>query len=230
MPLMSTSRRFLVASSLARLISRERDGHRVAEGYFPDQSNRALHVRVEDRTARLILVATDAETSGEQAIEVPLAQAEALLEVTAGQLSYVHTSLPVASQEVSLYQIMSPGRLDLVSIVFASKEDAGGFEPPIWFGPEVTADSTYQNRTMALKGLPAVPDVPLSDAALHSLLDSLDSPRAKEQEHLLLSERPQPPTSAAALPSHPEDENASDLDIEDNVIRELARSLRTVRQ
>ena len=125
---------------------------------------------------------------------------------------------------------MSPGRLDLVSIVFASKEDAESFEPPIWFGPEVTADSTYQNLTIALKGLPAVPDVPLSDAALHSLLDSLGSPMGKEQEHLLLSERPQPPTSAAALPSHPEDENASDLDIEDNVIRELARSLRTVRQ
>jgi CYTH domain-containing protein len=230
MPLMSTSRRFLVASSLARLIGRERGGHRVAEGYFPDQAGRALHVRVEDRTARLILVATDAETSGEQATEVPLAQAEALLEVTAGQLSYVHTSLPVGSYEVSLYRIMSPGRLDLISVVFASKADTGSFEPPAWFGPEVTTDATYQNRGVALKGLPALPDVPLSDAALHSLLDSLDSPMGKEQEHLLLSERPQPPTSAAALPSHPEDEDAPDSDIEDNVIRELARSLRPARQ
>jgi CYTH domain-containing protein len=229
MPLMSTSRRFLVASSLARLIGRERDSHRVAEGYFPDQANRALHVRVEDRTARLILVATDAETSGEQAIEVPLAQAEALLEVTAGQLSYVHTSLPVGSQEVSLYRIMSPARLDLISVVFASRESAGSFEPPVWFGPEVTVDPAYQNRTIALKGVPAVPDVPLSDAALHSLLDSLDSPMGKEQEYLLLSERPQPSTSAAAAFLPPEDEDASDLDIEDNVIRELARSLRPVR-
>jgi CYTH domain-containing protein len=227
---MSTNRRFLVVSSLARLIGRERDGQRVVEGYFPDQAGRALHVRVEDQTAGLILIDAHAEISSEQAIEVSLAQAETLLEVTAGQLSYVHTSPLVGSHKVSLYQMMSRGRLDLISIVFASKEDAESFEPPLWFGPEVTADPTYQNLTIALKGLPAVPDVPLSDAALHSLLDSLDSPRAKEQEHLLLSERPQPPTSAAALPSHPEDEDASDLDIEDNVIRELARSLRTVRQ
>jgi CYTH domain-containing protein len=230
MPLMSTSRRFLVASSLARLIGRERNGQRVVEGYFPDQAGRALHVRVEDQTAGLILINAHAEISGEQTTEMPLAQAEALLEVTAGQLSYVHTSLPVGSHDVSLYQIMSPGRLDLVSIVFASKEDAGGFEPPAWFGPEVTVDSAYQDRAMALKGLPALPDVPLSDAALHSLLDSLDSPIGKEQEHLLLSERPQPSTSAAAALSHPEDEDASDLDIEDSVIRELARSLRPVRQ
>jgi CYTH domain-containing protein len=215
---------------LARLIGRERNGKRVVEGYFPDQAGRALHVRVQDPTARLILVATDAETSGEQATEIPPAQAEALLEVTAGQLSYVHTSLPVGSQEVNLDQIMKPGPLDLISVVFASKEDAGSFEPPAWFGPEVTVDSAYQNRTIALKGLPALPEVPLSDAALHSLLDSLDSPMGKEQEHLLLSERSQPSTSAAAALSHPEDEDASDLDIEDSVIRELPRSLRPVRQ
>ena len=108
---MSTNRRFLVVSSLARLIGREQDGQRVVEGYFPGQAGRALHVRVEDQTAGLILIDAHAEISGEQAIEVSLAQAETLLEVTAGQLRYVHTSLLVGSHKVSLYQMMSPGAL-----------------------------------------------------------------------------------------------------------------------
>ena len=34
---MPITRCFLLASSLARLIEKERGGHRVTEGYFPDQ-------------------------------------------------------------------------------------------------------------------------------------------------------------------------------------------------
>jgi hypothetical protein len=53
---MSITRRFLLAPSLARLIEKERGSHHVREGYFPEQSERSISVRVEEGTGTLILV------------------------------------------------------------------------------------------------------------------------------------------------------------------------------
>jgi hypothetical protein len=38
----------------------------------------------------------------------------------------------------------------------------------------VTADRRYTNQSIALRGLDAAPEIPLSDAALDSLIDTLD--------------------------------------------------------
>jgi hypothetical protein len=43
-----------------------------------------------------------------------------------------------------------------------------------WFGPEVTADPRYTNQAIALRGLDEVPEIPLSDVALNSLIDTLE--------------------------------------------------------
>ena len=53
---MSTAGVFLLAPSLARLIEKEREGHRVRQGYFPDRPDRGNHVQVEGETGQLILV------------------------------------------------------------------------------------------------------------------------------------------------------------------------------
>jgi hypothetical protein len=57
---------------------------------------------------------------------------------------------------------------------FASEEEAGAFRPLEWFGPEVTADRRYTNQVIALRGLDEAQEIPLSDAALNSLIDTLD--------------------------------------------------------
>ncbi|WP_246812470.1 hypothetical protein [Microvirga sp.] len=54
---MSTAGVFLLAPSLARLIEKERGGHRIRQGSFPDCPDRATHVQVEGATGQLILVA-----------------------------------------------------------------------------------------------------------------------------------------------------------------------------
>ena len=43
---MSTIRVFLLASSLGRLIEKERGSHLVRQGFFPDQLGRSAHVQV----------------------------------------------------------------------------------------------------------------------------------------------------------------------------------------
>jgi CYTH domain-containing protein len=232
--LMSVIRRFRVASSLARLISLDREGSRVAEGYFTPGAEQSLRVRLQESTGQLILSPSDQEGSGEQAAEIPLSQAEALLAVTAGQVGYEQSTLPVGSHEARLMRFVTPGGLDLITVEFASPEQAQLFEPPEWFGPEVTQDRAYETRAIALEGIPAEPEVALTDAALHSLLDALEGQPASEQPQAGNAGDAAQISSQELVqegsPAAEEEGRALDLQIEDNVIRELARSLRPLRR
>jgi CYTH domain-containing protein len=212
---MSITRRFLLAPSLARLLAQERGGRHVTEGYFPDRHGRSLHVRVEEGTGSLILVTTGPGEAVEAGAALPLAQAEALLELAAGGLAYRRTGT------ASVRRIMAPGVLDLVTVSFEHEEQARAFQPLAWFGPEVTADLGYQNRSLALAGLPCVPEVELTDAALNSLLGKLEDQSAQRLVE-----------PSATIPRPPRlevEEEAEDPSIEDSVIRELERSLRPKR-
>jgi CYTH domain-containing protein len=44
--------------------------------------------------------------------------------------------------------------LRTVEVEFASVADAEAFEPPTWFGREVTGLSAYRNQSLAVSGLP----------------------------------------------------------------------------
>jgi hypothetical protein len=59
---MSTTRRFLLASSLARLIEKERGGHRVIEGYFPIHADRSSYVQVHGNIGQVDLLHANADT------------------------------------------------------------------------------------------------------------------------------------------------------------------------
>lgn len=257
---MSTSRRYLVASSLARLIRKERGGNRVTEGHFPNQADRSSYVVVEGEKGSLVLINTGQGALIEERTEVPRTHAEALLDVTPGKVDYVLSHLTVGTRDVRLVRFVTPGPLDLISVSFESEEEARDFRPLAWFGPDVTGEAAYHNRSIALEGLPQVPDVPVSNAALNSLLDTLENrystttayapplPARVPAEAVVVQRGPSPaPTSANERPDEKQDEPAQravpdiaeiasddksglDLNIEDNVIRELARSLRPQRR
>ncbi len=44
--------------------------------------------------------------------------------------------------------------LCLAEVEFESEEAASRFQPPDWFGKDVTADERYKNKNLALKGRP----------------------------------------------------------------------------
>ncbi|GEO15348.1 hypothetical protein [Microvirga aerophila] len=106
---MSITRRFLLAPSLARLLEQERGGRHILEGYFPDRHGRSLHVRVEEGIGSLILVAAGPGESVEAAAAVPLAQAEALLDLAASGLAYQRIDLDLGTRTASISRIMAPG-------------------------------------------------------------------------------------------------------------------------
>jgi CYTH domain-containing protein len=215
---MSITRRFLLASSLARLLEQERGGRQVLEGYFPDRHGRSLHVRVEESTGNLILVTAGPGEPVETRTALPLAQAEALLDLAAGGLAYRRIDLDLGTRTASVHRVMAPGVLDLVSVGFEHEKQARAFQLPSWFGAEVTADPSYRRRSLALAGLPATAEVELTNGALNSLLDTLEGG--------LASSRVPAEASAAAAPPATDADDAEDLGVEDSVIRELARSLR----
>ncbi|MBF9232627.1 CYTH domain-containing protein [Microvirga alba] len=256
---MSTSRRYLIASSLARLIRKERGGNRVTEGHFPNQADRSSYVIIEGDIGNLVLITTGADAPVEERTEVPRAHAEALLDVTPGKVDYVRSHLTVGTRDIHINRFVTPGPLDLISVEFETEEEARDFRPLSWFGPDVTTEIAYQNRAIALEGLPAAPDVPISNAALNSLLDALENRFGSSRSYAApqsarnpadtgearrnpgpnnekaarkpaaTSQKTEMPPLVAAEPA--EDDNGGlNLNIEDNVIRELARSLRPQRR
>ncbi|KQT19333.1 hypothetical protein ASG40_00260 [Methylobacterium sp. Leaf399] len=173
---MSVVRRFLVASSLVRLIRKERGGSRISEGYFPPQGGRTSYVRVDGQNCHLVLVtaAPDGGTS-EERTEVPRAHGEALLDVCSGKAAYDRTVIALpAGREILLDRYVAPATLDMVSVAFDGAEEAASFAVPSWFGPEVTADPAFDRHAVGINGAPQPGEIALSNAALDAVLDLVE--------------------------------------------------------
>jgi hypothetical protein len=94
--------------------------------------------------------------------------------VASGQVAYVRTSLSLGSRQLQLQQVTEPGPLSLLSVEVPQQETEE-FQPLSWFGPEVSAERAYLRRRIALEGIPAAPEVELTEGALNSVLDLLDN-------------------------------------------------------
>ncbi len=168
-------RRFLIASGLARLIRKEQGvAGRIVEGYFPARPDRDHFVSIEPGHSYLVLAPVGG-AGEEERTEVPRSQAEALLAVCAGKVGFECTIVPLRDgKQVLLQRFIAPESLDLLSVEFAAGEDADGFVPPAWFGPEVTQNPAYHRGSLARTGLPASEDIPLSNTMLEELLDVIE--------------------------------------------------------
>jgi CYTH domain-containing protein len=231
---MTILRQFIVAPSLARLIQRERGGERVLEGYFPDRPHQSAYVQVEEHRSSLILLSGSSEEPIEHRADIPSAHAQALFAATAGQVNYIRTSLSIGSHRIELQHFVEPGPLDLVLVEW---EDGEEYDLLPWLALEVTNDIAYQRRQMALGDLPAPPEVDLTNEALNSLLDILENGLASWPLRHLASAA-EDLTTKQSIPPHPPeptpmidtDQDIDELGLEDDVIRDLARSLRPRRR
>jgi CYTH domain-containing protein len=220
---MSATRVFLIASALARLIERERGGHLVRQGFFPDRSGRSAHVQVAGDAAHLILVSQPSAGPHEELAEISRPQAEALLELTAGRTEHLSITVDIGSYSAIIQRFITPASLDLISVAFKHDKAARKFQPPAWFGPEVTSNLGYGTRAIALACPPSTLEVEGTDAALNSLLDALGDRTGEPQlQPTQVARAPEP--SEPAVDTETEQE-LDRLNIEDSVIRELARSL-----
>jgi len=176
---MEIIRTFRVSHALARLLHKFGNPVRIVEGHFATEPGSESFVRLEDGQCDLVLVREGgAEHPEDEHLEektrVPLRQGEILLDVCPGRVDLDRVSFPLNGRRVSLDRIFKPGPLDLAWIAFDRQEEAENFDPPVWFGPEVTADAAFRRHNLALGGVPAGDEVELSNAALNSILDELE--------------------------------------------------------
>jgi hypothetical protein len=146
-------------------------------------------------------------------------------------VEYVRTRVSIGSHELQVVHFIRPAPLDLVAAAVPPEEEKD-FHPLPWFGSEVSAESAYQRRRLALDGAPDARDADVTNGALNHLLDLLEDrcsswPGRQEAAISDTSAADVTPRSKASIPEpEPEvDEETDDLHIEDAVIRELARSL-----
>ncbi len=173
---MSNERRFLIAPSLARFIQRERGIlDRIAEGHFQPKPDRRQLVRVEQGRSHLILL-TQAEDGSlaEEQTEIPLLQAEALMDLAAGTVAFDRTALSLGGDaEALLDRFLIPQGVDLLTVTIAA--DLHGFVPLPGLGLEVTDQPAYTAIGLALSGAPRAETMEPSNVALEALLDTLES-------------------------------------------------------
>jgi hypothetical protein len=112
----------------------------------------------------------------EERTEVPRGHADALLDVCAGKAVYDRSRVAIGGgRDAFIDHLVTPGALDLVTLEFEDEAEAGRFQPAPWFGPDVSGRDGYDNRAIALQGLPGGTDVAISNAALEALLDTLEN-------------------------------------------------------
>jgi CYTH domain-containing protein len=223
---MTVRRRFLLTPSFVRLIRRERDGLRHVEGFFPEQRDRSSWVRLEEDKGLLILKTVSPDGEIEDQTDIPVGHAQALLEVCAGEVEYTRTNLPIGEGHALVDEIIRPRVLHLVTIEFDTAEEARGFRLLEWFGPEVTADPRYTSQAIALRGLDETPEIPLSDAALNSLIDNLEG-RFPAQARMTIT-RPkakQVPVTRAKAQTSGETVKVNLDEIEAAMMREMEKTL-----
>lgn len=172
---MKLARRFLLPSSLARLVHRERASTSVIQGFFATREDRNSHLHIEGGEGQLVLVSRSSRGVTEERTDVPRAHAEALVHVCVGHVMFERSRIDLGEDREALVdRLVAPARVDAVMVEFDGHDAAAAFSPPAWFGPEITGDDAYENRAIALEGAPGAREIPLSDTGLDALLDAIE--------------------------------------------------------
>jgi CYTH domain-containing protein len=147
---MEIERKFLLAEmpSLA-----DAGSVRLRQGYLATGSHSEVRLREADGAYRLTVKSGSGMVREEREIVLEEAQFEALWPATEGRrIEKRRVTLPAGSlrYEIDLYDGPLEG-LAVVEVEFPSLEEANAFNPPAWFGAEVTDDPAYKNATLAAR-------------------------------------------------------------------------------
>jgi len=148
-------RKYLVRMRPANL---ESYGHSViAQGYISSPASGAT-VRLRQHGERYMLTIKGPGTASrvEEEIEIDERQFWSLWHLTEGaRLEKTRYYIPFGCHtvEFDVFRGNLEG-LTLAEVEFNSVADAGGFDPPDWFGREVTEEGRYGNGSLARYGLP----------------------------------------------------------------------------
>jgi CYTH domain-containing protein/CHAD domain-containing protein len=150
-------RKFLLAASPAATPTRA--AARIEQGYVALGERTEVRLRRAGTQMTMTAKRGHGESRDEHEIALYKEQFEALWPLTDGRrLIKRRHLLPLGEDgltaEVDVYEGALAG-LRTVEVEFSSAEQSQAFEPPPWFGAELTGDPTYANQSLASHGLPA---------------------------------------------------------------------------
>ena len=133
-------------------------GTRLWQGYLAEDGEVQVRVRISDGSAVLTVKAGRGLSRTEVETAIAAEAAEALWPHTEGRrVEKVRHRTPVGDglvAEVDVYEGLLAG-LCTVEVEFASEDAARAFQPPAWFGRDVTEEAGWDNASLARHGRPA---------------------------------------------------------------------------
>ena len=129
----------------------------ILQGYLAIDGDTEVRIRRTPTGSTLTIKHGGGEVRVEEELDLGERQADALWELTEGRrLQKVRREMRVdgVDVEVDAYAGALDG-LVVAEIEFVDEASARAFEPPSWFGREVTGDPAYANRNLATFGIPA---------------------------------------------------------------------------
>ncbi len=131
----------------------------IRQGYISVGMNQEIRLRHREECYFLTVKEGQGLTRKEVEVELEAAQFERLWPLTQGKRVEKVRHLVVHGDhvlELDVYRDDLAG-LCLVEVEFGSAAAAKDFQPPDWFGREVTMDERYKNKHLALHGRPEDP-------------------------------------------------------------------------
>ena len=159
---MEIERKFLLSRVPATMRFARREP--IRQGYLALDGDTEVRLRITPKGAVLTIKAGRGGVRVEEEIALDSRQAEALWELTEGRrVQKTRRRVRLAGTGGSGAELVAEvdeyaGALDglvVVEVEFPDEAAAQGFEPPAWFGRELTDDWRYANRSLASDGMPA---------------------------------------------------------------------------
>ena len=136
----------------------------IRQGYLALDGDTEVRLRITAQGAVLTIKSGRGGVRVEEEIPLQTRQAEALWELTEGRrVQKTRRRVRLAGTDGSGAELEAEvdeyaGALDglvVVEVEFPDEDAARGFEPPGWFGRELTDDRRYANRSLASDGMPS---------------------------------------------------------------------------
>lgn len=129
----------------------------IRQGYVALDGDTEVRIRITPTAAVLTIKAGHGGVRVEEELRLDSRQADALWRLTDGrrvEKARRRVRAGGAVVEIDVYAGALDG-LVVAEVEFDDEQSARAFEPPPWFGREVTDDRRYANRSLASDGIPA---------------------------------------------------------------------------
>ncbi len=131
-------------------------GNKIIQGYLVITEETEIRLRKKDHQFFQTVKTGSGLNRGEYDIELTENQFNSLWHLTEGkrvektryEIIYKNKTIELDIYEGNLKKLLT------AEVEFNSEEESWKFDPPDWFGEEITSDRRYKNQSLAINGIP----------------------------------------------------------------------------